>query len=666
MSGIAGIARRYPSGVSTDSLGRMAAAIRHRGPDGYGFYVSPSVGFAHVRLSTVDLAGGAQPLANENGRVVVTYDGEIYNHRELRHELEQRGHIFKTRCDTEVLVHAYEEWGADFLTRLNGDFAFAIHDMNRDIVLVACDRFGVRPLFYAQRSGDFYFGSEIKAILATGEVDAAVDPRGIDEIFTFGAARLSRTPFSGVASLEPGTYGIWKEGALWLRHYYELDYPEASTEPADAVEQLDEVMLRSVGMRMRADVPVGAQVSGGFNSSITASLAASASPGALRTFFMDVTGASSNGNGHQSEVADALGTDHRTFSIDENTIAETLPEVMWHAETPLLSSAPVAMYHLARMTKETRTKVVVRGDGADEIFLGSEVFREASVRRFCLRQRTSTIRQRLFSRVFPDLAEQGNSEFWTRNFLETGEPGDPLFSHLPRFLGVGLGATYADEFADALAGVDVIREMRSSLPLRFFAWSPLNQAAFLETTTRLSPYVLGAYGDRMSMAHGVECRFPFLDHRLFEFASALPTRSRMVGLRQKEILRRWASRILPRGVTRDVLPATDTVHGDRLFLRKSPKWVSDHLSPEALSRVGIFSADKVRAMILSLETGQEGNFTRGQPLTGVLSTQLWHHRFVQSAVSVTPLPVAKASVVIRQETLDPSYPVSANRAEKLA
>jgi len=213
----------------------MAAAMRHRGPDGYGYYVGQRVGFAHVRLSIVDIGGGSQPMTNEEGQLVSVYNGEIYNHPELRRELEQLGHVFRTRCDTEVLVHGYEQWGYEMLQRLNGQFAFAIYDRRDETIFIARDRFGVRPLFYAQPSGAFYFGSEIKAILATGEVEAGVDPRGMDEIFTFWAARAPRTPFAGIASLEPGTYGVWKDGALWLRRYYELDDPEVSDAEYDGL-----------------------------------------------------------------------------------------------------------------------------------------------------------------------------------------------------------------------------------------------------------------------------------------------------------------------------------------------------------------------------------------------------------------------------------------------
>jgi asparagine synthase (glutamine-hydrolysing) len=638
----------------------MAAAIKHRGPDGYGFYSSPHVGFAHVRLSTLDLTGGMQPLANEDGRVIVTYDGEIYNHRELRHQLEQRGHYFRSRCDTEILVHAYEEWGTEMLSRLNGDFAFAIHDRKRDVVVLACDRFGARPLFYAQQNGDLYFGSEVKAIFATREVDAAIDHRGIDEVLTFGAARSSRTPFSGVASLAPGTFGVWRDGALWLRHYYELDYPESPTEPADAIEQLDELMLRSVGLRARSDVSVGAQVSGGLNSSIVALLAQKASGESLRTMSVSIHD-SFRGNGHGGP---ALGGQHVSAAIAADRVLEPLAQVVWHAETPLLTGAPILMYHLARLTRE-QAKVVLRGDGADELFLGSEVFRETSVRRFCMRRRDSALRQQLFCRVFPELASGASKNvFWPRPFLDAGDPGDPLFSHLPRFLSASAHTSYADDFSAQLRGIDVVSELRASLPTRFFAWAPLNQAAYLETTTRLTPYVLSTYADRMSMAHGIESRFPFLDHRLFEFAAALPTRSRLVGLFDKEILRRWAGRVMPQLRATERNSLSEPVSSIDLRSHAVRDLIETHLNGDAADSAGIFDRAKVREV--ARRPVHSIGLREADPLLAMLSTHLWHHRFVQNRVLIDPLPVEKASVVLRHEAPQPTQPFSWNGAENVS
>ena len=645
MSGMAGIARRYPTGVAVESLGRMAAAIRHRGPDGYGFYAGESVGFAHVRLCTIDIAGGAQPLTNEDGQIVITYNGEVYNHRELRLELEGRGHFFRTRCDTEVLVHGYEEWGVDLLHRLDGHFAFAIYDRNRGRLFIARDRFGVSPLYYAQRDGDFYFGSEIKAILATGEIESALDPRGLDEVLTFGAARPPRTPFSGIASLEPGTYGIWTDGALWLRHYYELDYPEATEEPLDVIEQLDEIMRRSVGMRLRADVQVGAYLGGGFGASITAAIAQSAAPYTPRSFSISSAIPEYDETLHQQDVARAVRTAHTASVITLDTVAQSFPDVLWHAETPVLGTAPALMYHLAKLTRESDVNVVISGDGADEIFLGTDLFKETSVRRFCLRRPESGGRQRLFERLYSDPDHERASEPWRRFQLGVAAMTDPLFSHLPRFLSSRIGDLYTREFKAGLGGIDVIGELRASLPTRFFGWSSMNQAAYLEMTTLFSPYLLSSQADRMMMAHGVKGRYPFLDHRLFEFASALPVGSRLRGLRGNGVLRRWASRILPPRLMKTRTPPNRAPYAQGFFLPNAPAWIGDHLTPEALRRVGIFSPAAVGGL-LRRSSGPNPAFGEYPAMVGVLSTQLWHHQFVESALSITPLPARGASVLL--------------------
>jgi len=662
MCGIAGIARHQPSGVSLQSLGRMAAAIRHRGPDGYGFYSGRKVGLAHVRLSTMDMGGLGQPLTNEDGQIVLASSCQIFNHPELRHELEQRGHLFRSRCHAEVLVHGYEEWGTDLLQRLDGQFAFALYDRNRETVFLARDRFGIHPLFYAQRDGDLYFGSEIKAILSSGEVEPGLDPRGLDEVLRLGAARPPRTAFSGIASLEPGTYAIWSDGALWLRHYYELDFPEASEEPRDVIEQLDEIMLRSVGMRLRGDVPVGAYLSGGLDSSITASLAATASVSPLKSFSVSYAGPDRDQRLHQREVGQAVGRAHTAAIIGPDRIAESFPEVLWHAETPVLRTAPALLFQLAKLASESGTRVVVAGDGADELFLGNDVFKEASVRRFCLRQPESVARQRLFERIYPASFFQSGapSPSWA-SLLEGAHSADPLFSHLPRFLGSRIADFYTREFSERLGGIDVIGELRASLPTRFFGWSALNQAAYLEMTTRLSPYVLGTCGDRMTMAHGVEGRYPFLDHRLFEFAAALPTGSRLRGLRDKEVLRRWASRILPEQANGDRTPRYRAPDAHSVFLSSSSSLIVNHLGSEAIRRVGIFAEAPVNDFVQRCKTGPRPARGEIQAMVGVLSTQLWYYQFIESARRFPALPVSEAGILLGDST--PSSPPAGSRSQ---
>lgn len=608
------------------------------------------------------MGGLGQPLTNENGQIVLASSCQVFNHPELRHELEQRGHLFRSRCHAEVLVHGYEEWGTDLLQRLDGQFAFALYDRNRETVFLARDRFGIRPLFYAQRDGDLYFGSEIKAILASGEVEPGLDPRGLDEVLRLGAARPPRTPFSGIASLEPGTYGIWSDGALWLRQYYELDYPEASEEPLDVIEQLDEILLRSVGMRLRGEVPVGAYVSGGLGSSIIASLAATASVGPLQSFSATYATRESRQSPYQHEERRVVGGAHTGAIIGADAVVESFPEVLWHTETPILRTAPALLFQLAKLASESGTRVVVAGDGADELFLGNDVFKEASVRRFCLRQPESVARQRLFERIYPASSFQSGapSPSWA-SLLEGAHPADPLFSHLPRFLGSRIADFYTREFSERLGAIDVIGELRASLPTRFFGWSALNQAAYLEMTTRLSPYVLGSCGDRMTMAHGVEGRYPFLDHRLFEFAAALPTGSRLRGLRDKEVLRRWASRILPDQANGDRTPQYRTPDAHSVFVSNSSSLIVNHLGSEAIRRVGIFAEAPVKDFVLRCKTGPRPAQGEIQAMVGVLSTQLWYYQFIESARRPLALPVSEAEILLGDNT--PSSPPAGSRSQ---
>ena len=651
MCGIAGIATQHAGSIAIEKLARMAAAIQHRGPDGYGFYTGLHAGFAHVRLSIIDVAGGSQPLTNEDGQIVITYNGEVYNHVELRRELESCGHVFRTRSDTEVLVHAYEEWGAHMLSRLNGQFAFAISDARDQSVFIARDRFGVRPLFFTEQHGNLYFASELKALLASGDVKAAVDPQALDEVFTFWAMRPPRSGLRGIHSLEPGTYGLWRGGKLLLHRYYELDFPERAVEPRDAIERLDELMRMGVDLRMRADVPVGAYLSGGLDSSITATLAAAASPHTLRSFSITFDDPRFDESAYQRDAARAIGSMHSIASMGANTIADSFPDVIWHTETPLTRTAAAPMFHLARLTKNAGIKVVLTGEGADELFLGYDLFKEVAVRRFCLRRPDSTARPRLFDRLYPYLLDGGSGgggEFWRRFFLEAGAPDDPLFSHLPRIqLTSWIKQFYSAEFGAGLSGIDVVEEVRQSLPTRFFRWSALNQAAYLEMTLLLSPYLLSSQGDRMAMAHGVEGRFPFLDHRLFEFAAALPTGSRLCGLKEKEILRRWARRILPDRISKRGKQPYRAPDAPSFFGPDAPEYIGDALSAGSIRDTGVFSPTAVTGLVRRCQSGRATGVRENQALVAVLSTQLWHDRFVAQPVNPRMLDVAGADVVLQ-------------------
>ena len=651
MCGIAGIARSEPRGVDERTLFRMAQALHHRGPDGKGSWAGRRVGLAHARLSIIDLAGGSQPLTNEDGRVIVTFNGEIYNYVELRSELAARGHVFRTRSDTEVLVHGWEQWGEGMLDRLNGQFAFAIYDRRTETVFLARDRFGICPLFYTERNGNLYFASESKALFASGEVPAIPDPAGLDEIYTFWAARAPRTPFLGVRGLEPGHFAIWRNGCLTVREYYRLRYPGASAEPSTALETLDELMQSGVALRMRADVPVGGYLSGGLDSSITCALAASQSPHDLRTFSVTFDDARLDESEFQRRVAAQVGSRHAVQHIGANAIAAIFPDVIHHTETPLVRTAPAPLFMLSRLTRERGITVVLTGEGADELFLGYDLFKETVVRLFCLRQPESRVRPRLFDRLYPYLMQGARSggDFWQRFFLQAGSPDDPLFSHLPRWLLTSrIKDFYSADMRAATADSDPMAELRAALPDDFGQWAPEHRAAWLEMKTLLEPYLLSSQGERMAMAHGVEGRFPYLDHRLFEFAAALPAGSKLRGLKEKEILRRWAARIIPKDVAQRGKQPYRAPDAASFFGKGRPGYIDELLDARALADTGIFEPKSVAGLLRRCEAGRVTGFAENQALVAILSTQVWHQQFCATSMSLEASPSGIADVRLRE------------------
>jgi asparagine synthase (glutamine-hydrolysing) len=649
MCGIAGIARRQPSGVNAVTLSRMAAAIRHRGPDGYGLYTSARVGLAHTRLSIIDLATGAQPLRSDDGGVVITYNGEIFNYLELRYQLEHRGHFFHTRSDTEVLIHAYEEWGVNMLRRLNGQFAFAIYDRKTESVFLARDRFGVRPLFYSMRSGSLYFASEAKALFASGEVPAEPDPLGIDEVFSFWSAQPPRTVFRNVQSLAPGEYAIWTRSGLRVTQYYSSAFCEGVDESVDALADLDDLLRLSVERRMRADVPVGAYLSGGLDSTITCALATAASPYALRSFSLTFDDPRFDESQYQQAAADLLGTDHGVCHMDRGAIARVFPSVIRHTETPLVRTAPAPMFLLSKFARERGITVVLTGEGADETFLGYDIYKEVAVRQFCERNPHSGLRPRLFDALYRYQPSNPRGELW-RKFFGATPSADLLASHLPRIgLTRRIRTLYSPTFLDAVGDHDVVTELADRVAPTISGMTPMERAQYLELTTLLSPYLLASQGDRPAMAHGVESRCPFLDHELVEFATRLPVRSRLQGLHEKQILRRWATRRLPSALAARRKQPFRAPDSAAFVGTSAADYAWDLFTPRAIRDIGIFDPRAVQVLVRRVRDGQAIGVRENQAFVGVLSSSLWHHEFFARRPAQQPLPLDKADVFITED-----------------
>lgn len=649
MAGLIGVVRVDGGVVSGEVLGRMASSIRYRGLERARWYVGARVGLVELRHWGAAAIGGGEPALplRAGGRVTGILAGELYNSAELALELEARGHYLFERSATEVVVAGYAAWGWRFLERLEGQFALALYDARDGSVLLARDRFGAAPLYYALRQGDLYFGSEAKSLFASGEVEAAVDLRGLDEVFTFWTTRAPRTPFRGVWQVEPGSWVRWRRGRVELGRYHEVSYAEAASEPCDAVEALDSLLRASVARRLGgggvgvsgAPGPeVGGYLSGGLDSSIVCALAAGSAPGEFRTFSISFEDTALDERPYQELLADHLGARHEIEAVSASEVGSAFPEVIRHAETPLVRTAPVPLYLLARRARADGVGAVLTGEGADEVFLGYDLFKEVSVRRFCLRAPGSLWRPLLFDRLYPYLGVGGRGgEFWRRYFLDSGPESDPLFSHLPRFgLTSRIKEYYSAEMLGALRQWDPLEELRSSLPVEFGSWSAHNRAAYLEATILLPGYLLSSQGERMTAAHGVLGRHPFLDGGLFDYASALPVRSKLRVLEEKAILRRWARRVLPAEISERPKQPYRAPDIPAFFAGPEPAYLAELLEPEALRRVGVFDSSAVAGLLRRCRSGRAVGFRESQALVAILSTQLWHSLFIQEETTWLP------------------------------
>ena len=633
--------------VSRRLLGRMADSIAHRGPDDAGVYADGPAGLAHRRLSIVDLsAAGHQPLSNADGSVWISFNGEIFNHVELRAGLEARGHAFRGHSDTETIVQAYVEAGPACVESFNGDFAYAIWDRNRKRLVLTRDRMGVRPLYYTISSGVLVFASEVKALLEFPGVRAELDPFALEQIFTFWFPLAPRTPYKGIYELPPGHQLIAENGTFSIRPYWQLSFPDGKDarsdkrSEAEVAEELEALLGDATRIRLRADVPVGAYLSGGFDSSATTALAQRQGGGRLRTFSVGFESAEFDESEYQRAMVRALGTEHSELICTRADIGRGFPEVVRHAERPILRTAPAPLYMLARLVRENGFKVVVTGEGADEVFGGYDIFKEAKVRRFWARQPQSTWRPALLRRLYPYLSGmQSQSLEYLQAFFRGGldQAADPLFSHLPRFnLTRRAGRFFSADLRGSLQGYDAMDELRSDLPADFLRWHPLSQAQYLESAYLLPGYILSSQGDRMAMAHGVEGRFPFLDHRVVEFAARIPPRMKVKGLREKHILRHALGRHLPDIISERPKQPYRAPDSESFFGSAAPAYVGELLSPQAVARAGYFNPQATAKLVAKCASGGPIGVGDNMAFVGILSAQLLDEKFVRRSDASIP------------------------------
>ncbi len=586
----------------------------------------------HARLSIIDLAGGNQPLGNEDGSLWIVFNGEIFNYIELRPELERRGHHFSTSSDTEVILHLYEDYGVECLKYLNGQFAIALWDQRNKSLFLARDRVGVRPLFYTRLNGQLVFGSEIKAVLAYPKVKGEIDTQSLAEVFTYWSPLSPHTIFKEIVELPPAHYLLAKNGKITIRQYWNLDFSSDPRQKTDQeyYEEFENLLVDATRIRLRADVPVGAYLSGGLDSSMIAALIRKYTSNRLDTFSITFSDTHFDESQYQRMMVDQLGADHHEVFCEYTDIARVFPEVVWHAETPILRTAPAPMYLLSKLVNDNQFKVVLTGEGADEFLGGYDIFKEMKVRRFWARDPESQRRPRLLFKLYPDISRMSASGAFLVGFFRRGllETDSPFYSHTIRWTNTARARKFLTDM-----GGDTIPPgiFPTSLPLPegFSSWPELCQAQYLEIVTFLSPYLLSSQGDRMAMAHSVEGRYPFLDDRVIEFCNRLPTHLKMPGLTEKFLLKQLGMKYLPAEIWRRVKrPYRAPIR--RSFFDPEPlDYVNGLLSENAIRQSGYFDSAAVSNLVKKVTNGTELSEVEDMALVGVLSTQLVDQMFIR-------------------------------------
>ncbi len=629
----------------------MLALLRHRGPDEFGILLDREVGLGNARLSIIDLSGGSQPIANEDETLWIVFNGEIFNYIELRADLEAQGHQFRTATDTEVILHLFEQRGPAGLEKMNGQFAFAIWDKRRRRLFLARDRLGVRPLFYTQLADQtLLFASEIKSLLSDRRVRAELDARVVEQVFHFWAPLTPDTVFRGVKELPPGCYLEADRGSVSVKHYWSNRFPpdasaataeRAGQQPDEVVERFRDLLIDACRVRLRADVPVGAYLSGGLESSTIAAIVRRHTSNRLVTFSIAFTDQQFDESRFQREMAAHLGTDHHVVCATHAEIGRIFPEVIWHTEVPILRTAPAPMFLLSKLVREKGFKVVLTGEGADEFLSGYDIFKEAKIRRFWARQPQSKLRPLLFQRIYPDIAglSQSGQAFLAAFFGEGLEEVDsPWYSHAVRWRNSRRNRRFFEESALAAADNDCLENLAATLPVDYKFWGPLARAQYLEISLFLSQYLLSSQGDRMAMAHSVEGRFPFLDVRVVEFCNGLDPRLKLRCLCEKWLLKKVAQPWLPAAIQqRPKRPYRAPIHRSFFANGATPDYVRELLAPAALRAGGLFKPAPVEQLVRKIDAGSSLGETDDMALAGILSAQLVAHQFINHFQRPEPL-----------------------------
>lgn len=637
MCGIAGCIDKNQI-IDPTIINRMLTRIQHRGPDECGVYVEDNVGFGSVRLSIIDIAGGQQPIPNEDLSLWIVFNGEIFNYIELRQELESSGHKFRTHTDTEVILHLYEEYGDDFLSKLNGQFVFSIWNRNTGEMFLARDRVGIRPLYYYNESDLFVYGSEIKAIFEYPKVERKISEEGLAEVFTFWSTLSPNTVFEGIKECPPGHFIKFRDGNISIQKYWDLkfatsnNYFKGSFE--EAITEFDKLFEDAVRIRLRADVPVAAYLSGGIDSSITTAYIKKIEPSVLQTFSVGFTEKEFDETHYQDIASAYFNTRHISFKCTEKEVAENFPNVIWHTEIPVLRTSPSPMYSLSKKVRENNIKVVITGEGADEILAGYNIFKENKIRHFWAKDPKSRLRPLLLKKLYPYIAalQDANQNVLKMFFgYKLNETDSPAYSHLLRWKNSSnIKNHFSRKLKDKLNDFDPVKNLINDLNGSIDDLDPLAKAQYLEMRIFLSGYLLSSQGDRMGMANSVEGRYPFLDYRVVEFCASLPPDFKLKGLNEKALLKRMMKGRLPEEILKRPKQAYRAPILSSFLGKDAPEFVKDLLSNESIIEADIFNPETVERLIAKMTSGKAYSEIDNMAITAIISTQLIYRMFIKN------------------------------------
>lgn len=631
MCGICGIVT--PSGstraVRQDQVTRMRDTMVHRGPDGAGLFVEPGVALGHRRLSIVDVAHGAQPMASDDGRFQLVYNGEVYNHPQLMPQLQAQGVTYHTHCDTETVLRLYERVGRELPAQLRGMFAVAIWDRTERELFLARDRFGVKPLYYAHLDdGTLLFASEIKAILASGEVRAALNTAALPDFLANYAPSGDETLFAGIRRVPPGHSLVWRDGKVTLRQYWDLAFAEGTLEARDDDDLVEEYLARfrdAVKMRLMADVPLGMFLSGGIDSAAITAIMSQLVQEPIKTFSVAFAEREANELAYARVVAERFGTDHHEIVVSPNDFFGALPKLVWHEDEPIAHPSSIALNFVSRLAAE-RVKVVLTGEGSDETLAGYNRYRvtmyNSSLGARYERLVPGALRSAVRGGIDALPGGVGLRRKLTRSFLYLPSDLDTIyFDNFAVFGRRRQAETLAPALREQLAGVDPYAAHHAALA-RTGAKALLNRLLYADTKTYLHELLMKQ--DQMSMAASIESRVPFLDHPLVEFAAALPLRMKLRGMSTKYILRQAMKGLLPPEILSRKKMGFPVPVG--AWFAGAFRHVVDEfvLSPRAAAR-GLFDMNAVSRMADAHVRGDEKH---DQRLWALVNLEIWQRIFL--------------------------------------